>query len=76
MAHVEAQCLPFGPKWVLKKKEKCLEIKCKPHNGSSGGAMPTFWPSMGVKVKSKKGNPNYYNIRFLCKFTRMPPKRL
>jgi hypothetical protein len=26
-----------------------------------------YWPSMGVKkMKSKKGNPNYYNIRFLC----------
>jgi len=27
MAHVEAQCLPFGPKWVLKKKGKMLGNK-------------------------------------------------
>jgi hypothetical protein len=40
------------------------------HNGSSGGAMPTFWPMMGVKVKSKKTYLLYYNIRFLCRFTR------
>jgi hypothetical protein len=31
MQHMDAQCLPFGPEWVLKKKEKNLEIKCKPH---------------------------------------------
>jgi hypothetical protein len=54
----------FWAKVDTKKKEKCLEIKSKPHNGSSGGAMPTFWPSMGVKIKNKKANLLYYNIRF------------
>jgi len=45
MAHVEARCLPFGPKWVLIKKRKRLGNKMPtPHNGSSGGTMPTFWP--------------------------------
>jgi hypothetical protein len=64
MTHVEAQCLPFGPKWVLKKNKKDLEIKCKPHTMAQVEAQCLPFGQDGLKMKSKKSNLLYYNIKF------------
>jgi hypothetical protein len=53
MAHVEAQCLPFGPKWVLIKRKNGLEIKCKPHTMAQVEAQCLPFGQDGCKSKKQ-----------------------
>jgi hypothetical protein len=55
----------FGQVGYYERNEK-LGNKLQPHNnGTSGGTMLTVLAKVGVKVKNKKANLIYYNIRFL-----------
>jgi hypothetical protein len=78
MAHVEAQCLPFGQVGYYEKMKNDLEINCKPHNnGTSGGTMPTFLAKVGVKMKKQENKSNLLQYQiFDVNLKEGTPKRL